>query len=74
MHVIQYQFFNGILKWFFTLIIPIGFIAYYPSLIFLTPENIPILSYCTAIIGIIFFYISYKIWMKGAVAYDGTGS
>lgn len=66
--------FNGILKWFFTLIIPIGFIAYYPSLIFLTPENIPILSYCTAIIGIIFFYISYKIWMKGAVAYDGTGS
>ena len=66
--------FNPILRFLFTFIIPIGFMSFYPSQIFLRPENIPIISWFTPVFGIIFFYISYKIWMKGALAYNGTGS
>lgn len=66
--------FNNIFRFVFTFIIPIAFIAYYPSLVFLRPEEIPLLTWISPLIGIIFFYISYKIWMKGAISYDGTGS
>ena len=66
--------YNKVFRIVFTFIIPIAFIAYYPSLIFLRPDNVPILTYLSPVIGIIFFYISYKIWMKGARSYSGTGS
>lgn len=66
--------FNPILRFLFTFIIPIGFMSFYPSQIFLRPESVPIISWFTPVFGIIFFYISYKIWMKGALAYNGTGS
>jgi ABC-2 type transport system permease protein len=66
--------FNPILQFIFTFIIPIAFIAYYPSLFFLRPHDIPLLSYFYPVFGIIFFYISYKIWMKGALSYNGTGT
>ncbi len=66
--------FNPALRFVFTFIIPIGFMAFYPSQIFLRPDNVPIISWFTPVFGIIFFYISYKIWMKGALAYNGTGS
>ena len=66
--------FNPVLRFLFTFIIPIGFMSFYPSQIFLRPESVPIISWFTPVFGIIFFYISYKIWMKGALAYNGTGS
>lgn len=61
-------------KFIFTFIIPIAFIAYYPSLLFLRSGEIPILTWLSPFIGVVFFYISYLIWMKGATAYSGTGS
>lgn len=66
--------FNTFFRFIFTFIIPIAFIAYYPSLFFLKPNEIPALTYLSPFFGIIFFYISYKVWMKGAVSYSGTGS
>lgn len=66
--------FSSIFKFIFTFIIPIGFIAYYPSLVFLRSENVPILTWVSPFIGMLFFYISYKVWMKGASTYSGTGS
>jgi len=66
--------FNTVFRFVFTFIIPIAFIAYYPSLVFLRPDEIPILTWISPLIGVLFFYISYKIWMKGAISYDGTGS
>jgi ABC-2 type transport system permease protein len=66
--------FNSIFRFIFTFIIPIAFIAYYPSLIFLRPDNVPLLTYLSPFIGIIFFYISYKVWITGAMQYSGTGS
>jgi len=66
--------FNTVFRFVFTFIIPIAFIAYYPSLFFLRPDNIPLLAWLSPLLGLLFFYISYKIWMKGAISYNGTGS
>lgn len=66
--------FNPIFKFIFTFVIPISFIAYYPSLVILRPNEIPLLSWLSPLIGILYFWISYKIWMYGALNYSGTGS
>lgn len=66
--------FNTVFRFIFTFIIPIAFISYYPSLFFLRSGEVPLLSWLSPLIGIAFFYISYKIWMKGALSYKGTGS
>lgn len=66
--------YNPVFKFIFTFIIPIAFIAYYPSLVFLRPDSVPLLTYLSPVIGIAFFYLSYKFWMKGAMSYNGTGS
>ncbi len=66
--------FNPVFRFLFTFIIPIAFIAYYPSLLFLRTNSIPLLTWLSPLIGIAFFYLSYRIWMKGATTYTGTGS
>ena len=66
--------FNGFFRILFTFVIPIAFIAYYPSLAVLRPENVPLLTWLSPLIGLVFFYLSYKFWMLGARKYDGTGS
>lgn len=66
--------FSTFFRFIFTFIIPIAFIAYYPSLVVLRPENIPFLTWFSPIYGIFFFFLSYKIWMFGAGKYSGTGS
>ena len=66
--------FNTLFRVIFTFVIPIAFIAYYPSLVVLRPDNVPLLSWLSPLIGLVFFYLSYKFWMLGARKYDGTGS
>lgn len=66
--------FSPVFRFLFTFVIPIAFIAYYPSLVILRPDEIPILSWLSPIMGCLFFFISYKIWMYGAKNYSGTGS
>ncbi len=66
--------FKGFFRFLFTFIIPIAFISYYPSLAFLRPNHVSILTWLTPVIGILFFWLSYHIWMKGATTYNGTGS
>lgn len=66
--------FNPVFRFIFTFIMPIAFIAYYPSLVILRPDAVPILSWLSPIFGIVFFVIAYKIWMFGAMRYSGTGS
>ncbi len=66
--------FHPVFRFVFTFIIPIAFIAYYPSLIFVRPEQVPLLTWLSPLIGVLFFYLSYRIWMKGAMSYNGTGS
>ena len=66
--------FSKAFRFIFTFVMPIAFIAYYPSLVILRPDQIPILSWLSPVIGVLFFWISYKIWMYGATRYSGTGS
>ena len=66
--------FSGIFRILFTFIIPIAFVAYYPSLILLEPDNIPMLTYLSPLIGLLFFFLSYKFWLLGVKRYDFTGS
>ena len=66
--------FSGIFKVIFTFIIPIAFIAYYPSLVILQPDNVPALSWISPLFGFAFVYLSYKFWMLGVRKYDFTGS
>jgi ABC-2 type transport system permease protein len=58
----------------FTYIIPIGFVAFYPSQLFLRPEEVSPLICFSPIIGIGLFALTYWIWTKGVNSYTGTGS
>ena len=58
----------------FTFLIPIGFIAYYPSLFFLRADEVSYLSYLSPLVAVLFFYGAYRLWMRGAMKYSGTGS
>lgn len=66
--------FSPVFRFIFTFVIPIAFIAYYPSLVILRPDAVPLLSWLSPLLGIVFFYASYKLWMFGAMKYSGTGS
>jgi len=58
----------------FTFIIPIGFISYYPSQIFLRSEDVGLLTVISPLIGIVMFVIAYAVWNKGTRSFSGTGS
>lgn len=66
--------FSPVFKFIFTFVMPIAFIAYYPSLVILRPDEVPLLSWLSPIFGCAFFWLSYKLWMYGAMKYSGTGS
>lgn len=66
--------FSTVFRFVFTFVIPIAFIAYYPSLVLLRPDSIPLLSWISPLLGLVFFYLSYRFWLLGARKYDGTGS
>ncbi len=66
--------FNSVFKFIFTFIFPIAFVAYYPSLVVLRANEVPLLSWLSPLVGLIFLYISYKTWLNCAMKYNGTGS
>jgi ABC-2 type transport system permease protein len=66
--------FDGAFRFTFTFIIPIGFVAFYPSQLFLRPQEVSSLVYFSPIIGIGMFALTYWIWTKGVNSYTGTGS
>jgi ABC-2 type transport system permease protein len=66
--------FDGVFRFAFTFILPIGFIAFYPAQFFLRPEEISPVFYLTPVIGIGLFAFTYKVWALGVNSYTGTGS
>lgn len=66
--------FDGAFRFTFTYIIPIGFVAFYPSQLFLRPQDVSPLIYFSPIVGIGLFALTYAIWMKGVNSYTGTGA
>ena len=66
--------FDGAFRVAFTYIIPIGFVAFYPSQLFLRPDQVSPLVYFSPVVGIGLFALTYWIWTKGVNSYTGTGS
>jgi ABC-2 type transport system permease protein len=66
--------FDGAFRFTFTYVIPIGFVAFYPSQLFLRPEEVSPLIYFSPLIGIGLFAVTYWIWTQGVNSYTGTGS
>jgi ABC-2 type transport system permease protein len=66
--------FDGAFRFAFTFIIPIGFVAFYPSQLFLRPQEVSSLVYFSPLIGVGMFALTYWIWTKGVNSYTGTGS
>jgi ABC-2 type transport system permease protein len=54
--------------------LPIGFISYYPSQLFLKSQSSSILVYISPFVGVIFFIIAYMVWLKSINSYSGTGT
>lgn len=66
--------FGSVFRFVFSFVFPIAFIAYYPSLVILRPDEVPLLSWLSPLVGALFFFLSYKFWMYGALKYNGTGA
>ncbi|HKJ27160.1 MAG TPA: ABC-2 family transporter protein [Anaerolineales bacterium] len=66
--------FDGFFKVLFTYVIPIGFVAFYPSQFFLQPDSFPLSVWFSPLIGIGVFALGYWVWTKGVNSYSGTGS
>ena len=66
--------FSPVFRFIFSFIIPIAFIAFYPGLVVLRPDDVPLLSWISPLVGGVFFFLGYKFWMYGAAKYNGTGS
>lgn len=55
-------------------VIPIGFTAYYPGVLFFeTDEKVSIMPFLTIPISIVFFLISWFIWHKSMSKYSSSG-
>ena len=65
---------SGTFSFAFTYVIPIGCVAYYPSQLFLQPEEVSPLIYFSPLVGLGLFALTYMIWSKGVNSYTGTGS
>ncbi|HSK88614.1 MAG TPA: ABC-2 family transporter protein [Anaerolineales bacterium] len=66
--------FDGAFRFTFTFIIPIGFVAFYPSQLFLQPQEVPSWIYFSPLVGVGLFALTYWVWTKGVNSYTGTGS
>lgn len=67
--------YNPILRGFFTFIIPLACVAYYPIAAALNHETIPMgLATIAPFGGFIFLYFSIKLWKLGVRQYSSTGS
>jgi ABC-2 type transport system permease protein len=49
-------------------------VAFYPSQLFLRPDQVSPLVYFSPLVGIGLFALTYWIWTKGVNSYTGTGS
>jgi ABC-2 type transport system permease protein len=66
--------FDGAFRFVFTFLLPIGFVAFYPSQLFLRPQEVSPLIYFSPLVGIGLFSLTYWVWTLGVNQYSGTGS
>jgi ABC-2 type transport system permease protein len=63
------------LREFFTFVVPLAFVNYYPSLAILDrPGYYPFINWIAPVIGVAFLVISLQVWKLGVRHYCSTGS
>lgn len=65
------------IQWVTAFVIPFGFVNYFPTTVILekeTPFFLDYIGYFSPFVGVMFFALSYFIWMLGLRRYKSTGS
>jgi ABC-2 type transport system permease protein len=79
-YYVQYplSIYNKTTQVLLTLIVPYGFISFYPAQFFLKKNDFmifhPIFQFLSPVVGLIMFIGSYKLWSTGIKNYTSTGS
>ncbi|NJD01291.1 MAG: hypothetical protein FIA99_01535 [Ruminiclostridium sp.] len=70
--------FNKKIQIMVTLLVPFAFINFYPAQYFLGKNDFsifhPIFQFLSPVVGIIMFFLAYKLWMFRISRYKSTGS
>jgi ABC-2 type transport system permease protein len=66
--------FTGFFRILFSFVIPIGFVAFFPSRAILRPAEAGWEVWLTPFIGAGLFALAYLVWDRGTKIYSGTGS
>jgi len=66
--------YGGAMRLVFSALVPLGFIAFYPSQWILRPEEAGILPWLTPVAGIASFALACLVWSKGTRKWSGTGT
>ncbi|UOF89474.1 ABC-2 family transporter protein [Fodinisporobacter ferrooxydans] len=66
-----------LLQWLVTYLIPFAFVNYFPAIVLLgkaKSRSVQVFGEISPVIGLVFFYICYRIWMAGLNRYKSAGS
>lgn len=66
--------YNGVFVIIFSFVIPLCYMAFYPAVVILDNKFTSVSTYLSPIVGIVFFYASYRFWIYSSRRYVGTGS
>lgn len=70
--------FPHILRAIFTFILPLAFVSFYPSILFLnlnsSYEKYKIYGYLTVVVGIVFYGLCVMLWKYGTKKYESSGN
>lgn len=72
--IYPFSIFNTVIRMILSWILPLAFIAYYPSLNILKSHQVGMMSVVSPLVGVAAFVAAYKFWMQGARIFVGTGS
>jgi ABC-2 type transport system permease protein len=66
--------FDGALRFVFSALVPIGFVAFYPAQWILRPAEAGVVPWLTPLAGIACFGLTYLLWERGTRRWGGTGT
>jgi ABC-2 type transport system permease protein len=66
--------YNGAFRFAFSVLVPIGFVAFYPSQLIIRPEEAGLLPWLTPVAGIACFALACLVWSRGVRRWSGTGT
>lgn len=62
------------LKILFSFVLPLAYMAYYPCMLLLRPDEATMLAYISPLVSCVAAFGAYRLWCFGLASYSGTGS